>query len=515
MVAGIVLLNASSITLHAAPSIEACPPDSILSDNTCICNMDSCVKPPCLSDLEIVTSGDEKPGSCCPLYSCQGCKNESLINGKCPCAPGAVINERGICECVEKELHLVNGECVCNPQQCELPHVCGKKHVLTTIEDGCCRKTRCLPCPDDSESTNLDSDSIEDHCVCLPCKNYCDHNKTIVVKKKGTNFPGNCCDLYECKLLDKTEKNCVVGDIIYADGETWSTADKQECRCQNALSLCTTRDDTKNCIYDGIMKQHNTTWRTDNDCTECTCLNGDINCISHFCETKEAKIKESTPTSCTRNDNIYEHLKIWIDERDNCTVCQCFNGVEQCNSTNCAIKETPEVHECRPLSDCNKQCPNGFRLNRRGCEICKCNPTRVGQELLSKYNISMNDLIHILNDYVREKIDSEETNTTSTSTTTTTTPPSILTILKNDEGILDKSASDTTIKPTCFSENDNSSWIVPVAVIVIVVIAITTVYICYKSKRRQSMDITPFRGKYHTVNLMDNNNTIKKSSIGY
>lgn len=71
-----------------------------------------------------------------------GCKNETLLEGKCPCAPGAVLNEDGICECIDKERHLVNGECVCNPQQCELPKICDRKSLLTTIEDGCCRKTR-------------------------------------------------------------------------------------------------------------------------------------------------------------------------------------------------------------------------------------------------------------------------------------------------------------------------------------------------------------------------------------
>lgn len=63
-----------------------------------------------------------------------------------------------------------------------------------------------------------------------------------MVKKKGTGFPGNCCDLYECKpLVQEKDLDCVVDDIIYEDGEEWYTDDKQQCKCKNGISLCTTK----------------------------------------------------------------------------------------------------------------------------------------------------------------------------------------------------------------------------------------------------------------------------------
>lgn len=70
-----------------------------------------------------------------------GCKDEALLEGKCPCAPGATINEKGVCECVDKQRHLVDGKCVCNPQQCKLPEFCDNKSVPTTVQDGCCTTT--------------------------------------------------------------------------------------------------------------------------------------------------------------------------------------------------------------------------------------------------------------------------------------------------------------------------------------------------------------------------------------
>lgn len=116
---------------------------------------------------------------------------------------------------------------------------------------------RCVPCPQDSESTNLDTDELEDHCVCLPCMNDCGFNRTVVVKKKGTGFPGNCCDLYECKpIVDEKENDCVVGDIIYENGEEWSTDDKQQCRCKNGISLCARNAEEvghKECVQKGVQ----------------------------------------------------------------------------------------------------------------------------------------------------------------------------------------------------------------------------------------------------------------------
>lgn len=61
-----------SISALAAPFIEDCPSDSKLDEDHCICNPESCVKPPCLTELEVHEKGTDEPGSCCPIYSCIG-----------------------------------------------------------------------------------------------------------------------------------------------------------------------------------------------------------------------------------------------------------------------------------------------------------------------------------------------------------------------------------------------------------------------------------------------------------
>lgn len=522
-----LLLLLSFRTIYTAPSIEACPPDSVQVGDVCICDYDSCKKPPCPYDLEIVVNASDVPGSCCPIYSCQGCKNETLIEGKCPCAPGAVVNERGICACFDEERHLVNGECVCNPQQCELPQSCDRKSVSIVIEDGCCRKTRCQPCPEDSESTNLESNDLEDHCVCLPCINDCGFNKSVVVKKKGTGFPGNCCDLYECKpILDEKDKDCVVGDIIYASEEEWSTDDKQQCKCQNGLSLCSHKQDEvapQICWDEGVMYRHNETWLRDHGCTNCTCVDGEQKCISHYCDFKESQINQNVSTPCFRRNKVYEHLQTWTED-DLCTTCTCLMGEEKCSSEACAYKETAKKGECQPLFDCTKQCPNGFKINKKGCEICKCNPSKVSQELLTKYNISMGDLINILENYKRDRTSTTPASTTtststSTNTAASTTPmPTVLIIRRNgDDGSV--SSTEAMITPAQYPEDDKFSWIIIAALAVLVVgTVVGTAGVCiYKNKRKHSMDITTSRGSYHSVSnsTMDNNNTIKKVSIRY
>ncbi|KAH1010135.1 hypothetical protein HUJ05_004484, partial [Dendroctonus ponderosae] len=506
-----------SISGLAAPFIEDCPHDSKLDEDHCICNPESCVKPPCLTELEVHKKGTDEPGSCCPIYSCIGCKNETLLEGKCPCAPGAVLNEKGICKCIDKERHLVNGECVCNPQQCELPKICDRKSLLTTIEDGCCRKTRCVPCPQDSESTNLDTDELEDHCVCLPCMNDCGFNKTVVVKKKGTGFPGNCCDLYECKpIVDEKDKDCVVGDIIYENGEEWSTDDKQQCRCKNGISLCAKKAEEavlQNCFDEAVMYKHNETWLKDRGCTFCTCLNGEPVCISHYCDVKESQIKENNSAPCFRDTKMFAHLHSWTEENE----CE-----EKCNSKPCGEKEISNIGECLPLINCNKPCPNGLRLNKLGCEICKCKPARVKSELLSKYNITYSELLNLLEDYSKSKTAATSTSIISTIITTTlatsteknSAMPTVL-IIRRD-GTDDKN-SGTMITPAFSPKDGSTCWItLSILVVFILVIVVIGIIFCfYKNKKKYS--VTPSRGSYHSVlsPTSENNNTIKKDSIRF
>ncbi|KAG5898375.1 hypothetical protein JTB14_015806 [Gonioctena quinquepunctata] len=494
---------------QAAPSIEACPSDSVLSEDSCKCDPAACTKPPCLTELVLATNGSDLPGECCPTYSCVGCVNDTMIDGKCPCAAGAVIVGHK-CVCVDEKKNLVDGECVCNPLQCPMPQLCDKKSVAVRVTEDCCNITICKPCPSDSESTHLEVDELEDHCLCLPCKTECGINKTVVIKKHGSGFPGNCCDLYECKKPEEI-KGCIIGHEIFENGREWRSLDGQICKCSNGLSLCSKAKDmdAQSCFMDNKLYNDLETWTREDGCTECVCKNGIQQCISHFCDVKESYIQMNH--SCFKNDRIYQHSESWIDP-DGCTKCTCLKGDEICSNELCEPKFPPiiKADDCQPLANCNKTCLNGFKINKRGCEICRCN-FRLGQDILSKYNITLNDLFKLLDDYKQERI-----STSSTTIATSSSESSFVEIISTVKPVVVvnranffEDVSSTTPEPVVVpTDAGKEPWVyiaIPVLAggIFIFVIAIMCVY---KSRRNSSIDLTNCR--YQTVN---NNNTIKKT----
>ncbi|XP_074028042.1 cysteine-rich motor neuron 1 protein isoform X2 [Leptinotarsa decemlineata] len=499
---------------QAAPSIEACPPDSVVSEDSCKCDPNSCSKPPCLSELILATNGSDLPGQCCPAYSCVGCANETMIDGKCPCATGAVIMGH-TCVCVDRGKSLIDGKCVCNPLQCPMPQLCNKTSVAVTVTDDCCKKTICQPCPSDSESTNLEGGELEDHCVCLPCKTDCGNNKTVVIKKHGSGFPGNCCDLYECKKSEETI-GCFYGEEFYENGKEWLTLDSQICKCNNGLSLCSKAKEreAQSCFMDNKLYHDSESWTREDGCTECVCKSGIEQCISHFCDVKESHIQKNH--FCLKNNHIYQHTESWT-EADGCTKCTCINGDESCSSDLCEEQTTMKLAECQPLSNCNKTCINGFKINKKGCEICRCNIVRLGQDILFKYNISLNELIGMLDEYKNKRTSTPSISSTTTSTTTTTTIKSEIEltssttrpfVVVNRANFLEDTSSTTPEPVVVPADAGKEPWVyiaIPVLAggIFIFVIAIMCVY---KSRRNSSIDLT--HCQYHNVN---NNNTIKKT----
>ncbi|CAH1159008.1 unnamed protein product [Phyllotreta striolata] len=534
---GFTLASNQTPAIHAAPSVEACPSDSVLSEDACKCVPESCKKPPCPTDLQIATNGTDVPGQCCPTYECVGCDEEQKLDGKCPCGEGATIDGRE-CSCVDETKHLVEGKCVCNPILCPLPQLCDKKSVAVTISDGCCKKTICKPCPSDSESTNVEGDEIEDHCVCLPCKTECGYNKTAVIKKHASGFPGNCCDLYECKKTEEisTIKGCSYGDLFYENGKEWLTLESQVCKCENGLALCSDNKEVEatDCFVDNLFHKHNETWTKDDGCTTCTCANGEHDCISYYCDVKTIQVN----SSCVKDDVSFHDGDTWL-ESDGCTNCTCINGLRRCFDDLCE-KPTAKPAECPPLVNCTKTCINGFKTNRRGCEVCKCNAIRLSQDIFTRYNISMKDLIRILDEY-KDKIDNfnasavttkfVDTTTTSISTTpatsSSTTTESIsktvdvfpqlpnVIMNRNAEFMMENSnpVTSTTTEPSIIPTETESDLVVNICIAILVaavlVIGIVFIY-CYKSKRKSSIDLSNCH--YQNVNSNhNNNNTIKKT----
>ncbi|KAF7282520.1 hypothetical protein GWI33_002583 [Rhynchophorus ferrugineus] len=285
----------------------------------------------------------------------KGCSDaDSLVDGRCPCVPGAVINERGVCECVDEERHLVNGTCVCNPLKCVREQECDKDHVLATIENNCCRGTKCAACPEDSEI-------VDGRCECLPCNNYCGLNETIVIKKKGNGFPGDCCDIYSC------EPNLTGKDIvkpINSNVESW-LAQAAEWDCVRKMGLIWCKNKSLNCTDDNKVYYHTQKWKKD-DYMECTCFDGNVTCLA-----EDAKPLSSSPD--------HQH-----------------HSREKCSDST-GRKNVPKRGK-RCKFDCDKQCPNGYRINKNGRKKCKFNSRKIFKKGVAKpENLQLRILPNMIN----------------------------------------------------------------------------------------------------------------------
>lgn len=195
--------------------------------------------------------------------------------------------------------------------------------------------------------------------------------------------------------------------------------------------------------------------------------NGNEKCVSHFCySNKETKVHKNNETeSCLKNGRSYQHLENWL-EKDGCTNCTCFNGTENCSNDLCDPPAS-KISECQPLAGCNKTCLNGYKINKKGCEICKCNTIKLGQDILGKYNITMGDLIAILEDYKNKRTSTTTISTTSTTSATTTTPVPFIEILKTADPVVIAVAhnakleviSSTTTEPSVVPTGNGSGEI--------------------------------------------------------
>lgn len=337
--------------------------------------------------MNIVTNFTETPGSCCPTYTCDECSKEDFIDGKCICATDATLSEQGICECTDPHKSIKNNQCVCDKNLCELPYLCDEYSVPVKYTEGCCENFNCIRCPQDSVPYpihNFSNIEIESKCICSPCPEViCDENATPVLITNGKNFPGNCCNQYECQRIII----CNVSGTLYQDGDEWMNGE-ENCTCRGGISFCTEPKIIKTCeADDGTIYKHKEKWNVDN-CTSCDCVDGKKKCISHMCSTKES-----------------------------------FSSRPDCPS----------------MDLCPKNCEYGYKI-KQGCEVCKCKlPDKPKykqlETIMNEYNYSEEFVLELLNKY-KENTSRFTTTTMQTTTNTvliTTNHSNVVTIPNHDE----------------------------------------------------------------------------------
>lgn len=312
------MIHSSPINEEPPPtSWEDCPEDSILSEEGtgCICRPEGCIEPlPCPENqwFSITNESTGLPGSCCPTYTCINCEDHEELH----------INEAGKCECKNPHMSFKNGHCECDQGRCELPYICNQTSVPVSVisPDHCCKNYECIPCPRDSFPYISNSEEIDDKCVCYPCnKPQCQEGQIPNIKRRGTNFPGKCCDLFECIDVNLT---CIENGTVYSEGDTW-TSDNKVCKCQKGISLCSKNESTtdfRSCrLSGGVVYQHLDKWVLD-ICTNCTCIDGTPKCIAHMCDVKETEIKLPECPTLDGCDSVCDYgYKI----KNGCRLCDC------------------------------------------------------------------------------------------------------------------------------------------------------------------------------------------------
>lgn len=276
-------------------------------------------------------------------------------DGKCECDWEKILTDSGECVCQNPRQRInENNQCVCDLSQCPSAPM-SDCVILNPGKDCECPTYQCDQdgatvetgepkddiCPDDSYHSNQ---TKKDECLCYPCRETdCKDNQTTIIIRKGTQTPGTCCDLYHCDDLH-IKKSCEKDGKQYGNGDTWVEGACTMYRCENGIIFQELKEGCENshlCFSKGIFYSNGDTWSED-ECTNCTCVNGSAKCMAHFCKDLPA---------------------VTIRPRD----------------------------ECPYLLDCQKQCAFGYRLNRQGCEICKCRQpdAKTVQEIMRAVNCSV------------------------------------------------------------------------------------------------------------------------------
>ncbi|XP_021928456.1 cysteine-rich motor neuron 1 protein-like isoform X3 [Zootermopsis nevadensis] len=369
-----------------------CPPDSAPSDpsvpgNRCQCAPARCVQPLCRfgATRVLLRTGTTTPGDCCDVYECVQPKDKNCSEVICP--------DEGV-DCPTDSYRLPNlrapGDCCSHPQGCE-----------------------CLPgpCPEPD----------------------CSDGEHARVVRQGNQKPGTCCPLYKC-VEHELNDTCVFDGDVWKNGSTWWKNECTQCSCNNGLSFCAERTSqcpelpsscrvtqvpqgkccpvcveadpvaenslilSGGCVSStGELHQNGEDWQED-PCTTCTCVAGAKKCQAHMCVLRcdhpryvpdeccplcDATSVVTIPPHCPALNNCsLRCLHGFVRDNNGCYSCRC--QADEC-VLECPNGYLQDSHgnklcecsaECPALSDCHKNCSHGFRLNKAGCEVCKCKECR-------------------------------------------------------------------------------------------------------------------------------------------
>ncbi len=242
-----------------------------------------------------------------------------------------------------------------------------------TVEGSCC-----MECPENTQPCEVDGEVYEhgvkwSENICIDCQ--CDNSQLT-------------CEAQSCPALD-------CSDPVRVEGECCLT-------CEGVLPF-------KACRSGHDKFKNGAFWHPD-ECTMCTCADGDIHCQREECprtkcdnpvlvegECCEKCPEDMAPCQLDGSSDERAHLETW--RVSDCETCECNNGNVACNTQACpAVScEEPVV----PENQCCGVCPDpetsfvvepkacnvkgqvyqhGERWEKDECKYCMCNNGRVDCE---------------------------------------------------------------------------------------------------------------------------------------
>ncbi|XP_075213645.1 reduction in Cnn dots 2 [Lycorma delicatula] len=331
-----------------------CPPDSnrlpaIKSAEECCsvpqgcqCSPEPCRPPECKPPLwaKVIRPGNEKPGSCCPLYKCV--ENES--NETCTLEDGRVVHDGATWR---------KSEC-----------------TMCTCKSGnefCKPHPPCPPIPDDCSKTKLP----EGKCCAICLERPEPHQKGCIsgtgeIVKNGDSWQEDDCTFCVCQ---NGEKKCrasmceACANPRYVPHECCPVCDKSSVvtlppHCLS-LSNCSLR-----CVHGFV--------RDSGGCFTCQCQQNvcELECPQGYAEDKNGnKLCECAKTTlCPPMTNCKKNCPHGFRlNKSGCPQCKCDS--------------------CKPLVGCSKKCPHGLMTNQNNCPICKCLPFGSSETSNTSFNV--------------------------------------------------------------------------------------------------------------------------------
>jgi len=183
-----------------------------------------------------------------------------------------------------------------------------------------------------------------------------------------------------CELLAPT--HCFYNNNKYLNGDTWKPNKCTSCDCRDGLAFCHTKvcNIIENCSAMVVIN--------DECCPTCQGIRYFVDSI--FLMNISLDVKSIDMKVCTfimkvwklgcisSNGSFYSNSQNWYE--DDCTHCECNNGkiscrVEMCQPVSCDRPVILPGHCCPTCQThaCNLHCPQGYRKDSLGNDICECN----------------------------------------------------------------------------------------------------------------------------------------------